>query len=87
MAVTHRFVDDKHPLQGGRWFDDYGRLICAWEWDLAERELTVTCGNCGRRIDLSQFSAEQLQPEALIARLPRLAIETAEQILDMKYDF
>ena len=87
MAITHNFNNDSDYSEGGQWFDDYGRRICQWTWNSSARELTVTCGVNGSKIDLSQFSDHQFTDVELKQRLPTLAIETSDRINKTKYDF
>lgn len=86
MAIAHCFTDDNDYTQGGRWIDDYGRLLCRWTWDTSSLELSVTSGSVGRRQDLSSLNKEWLTDTELRARLPRLAIELAERLKNTTYD-
>ena len=80
MASTHRFKNNANYAEGGYWNDEYGDKICEWEWDLNSRMLTVRCGFRGRKRDLSGFGVGQFTEEILKERLPRLALEIAEDL-------
>ena len=83
--ITHNFTS-ADDVFGGTWFDDYGRVICKWEWNVETKSLTVVCGSAGRQFDLSGFDAQTLDKHHLRTRLPRLAIEAAEQVNSVRYD-
>ena len=87
MATTHSFNNDADYTDGGQWFDDFGRRICQWQWNVKSRELTVTCGSTGSKVDLSEFGDHQFTDEQLRERLPTLSIETAQRINNTTYDF
>jgi hypothetical protein len=82
MASTHRLKNNANYAEGGYWNDEYGDTICEWEWDLNSRILTVHCGFHGRKRDLSGFGVGQFTEETLKERLPRLALEIAEDLRD-----
>ena len=80
MAITHRFKNNADYSEGGYWDGHYGDKICKWEWDMDSRVLTVHCGFRGRKRDLSGFGVRQFTEEILKERLPRLALEIAEDL-------
>jgi hypothetical protein len=84
MAKTHTFANANEAVLGGAWSDDAGRPFCSWTWDHASRKLTVTCGNQGKSKKLPSFEAAELSDEQLRKRLPRLALELAEQIKESR---
>jgi hypothetical protein len=77
---THAFKDPADHTKGGTWFGDYGRHFCRWTWNAQTRELTVIKGPLGKRIDLS--ATGQLTPEELKTRLPVIALEAAQRIVE-----
>jgi hypothetical protein len=85
MALSHKFKDSNNFLQGGEWFDD-GHRICKWAWDASTKKLNIKCGIHGKKIDLSKFEQEKLTDKNLNRTLPMLALETAEDINNIKYD-
>ena len=85
MALSHKFKDSNDFLQGGEWFDD-GHKICEWTWDASSKKLNIKCGIHGKNIDLSKFEQEKLTDKSLNRTLPMLALETAEDINNIKYD-
>jgi len=86
MAITHKFKDSNDFTQGGEWFDDNGRRICEWAWDASTKKLNIKCGIHGRKIDLSKFEQQNLTEKSLNRTLPMLALETAEEINNIKYE-
>lgn len=86
MGLTHKFKDAKDFKQGGEWFDDNGRSICKWSWDASSKKLNVKCGIHGKKIDFSKFEQEKLTDKSLNRTLPMLALETAEEINNIKYE-
>ncbi len=84
MAVTVHFNSETEVSAGGRWCDDYGRVICTWTYDPKLREMEVRCGGLGRRQPLptSDVGAPDLKDQLAI-----LAIEIAEDIRGKKYEF
>jgi len=80
MAITHRFKNNADYSEGGYWNGDYDGKICEWEWDVNSRVLTVCCGFSGRKRDLSGFGVRQFTEEILKKRLPRVALEIAEDL-------
>jgi hypothetical protein len=86
MSITHKFKDSNDFTQGGEWFDD-GRRICEWAWDVSAKKLNIKCGIHGKKIDLSKFEQEKLTDKNLNRTLPMLALETAEEINNIKYEF
>ncbi|NNF96351.1 MAG: hypothetical protein HKM94_05435 [Halobacteria archaeon] len=86
MAITHKFKDANDFTQGGEWFDDNGRRICEWGWDGGAKKLNIKCGIHVRRIDLSKSERQNLTDKNLNRSLPMLALETAEEINNIKYD-
>jgi hypothetical protein len=85
--ITHNLQGPNNFATGGAWFDDYGRVICVWQWDAKTKALAVTCGSRGRRIGLSGVDPKSLDAELLRKRLPRLALEAAEKINGTRYEF
>ena len=85
MALFHKFKDSNDFLQGGEWFDD-GHKICEWDWDASVKKLIIKCGIHDRKIDLSNFEQEKLTDKNLSRTLPMLALETAEEINNIKYE-
>ena len=86
MAITHKFKDSNDFTQGGEWFDDNGRSICKWAWDASAKKLNIKCGIHGKKIDLSKSEQQKLTDKSLNRTLPMLALETAEEINNIKYD-
>ena len=80
MAITHIFKNDADYSEGGYWTDDYGGKICEWKWNMDSRVLTVRCGFHGRERNLNGFGVRQFTEEILKKRLPRLALEIAEDL-------
>ena len=85
MALSQKFNDSNDFLQGGEWFDD-GHRICEWAWDAGTKKLNIKCGIHVKKIDLSKFEQEKLTDKNLNRTLPMLALETAEDINNIKYD-
>ena len=85
MALSHKFKDSNDFLQGGEWFDD-GHKICEWAWDAISKKLNIKCGIHDRKIDLSNFEKDKLTEKNLSRTLPMLALETAEEINNIKYE-
>jgi hypothetical protein len=85
MALSHKFNDSNDFLQGGEWFDD-GHKICEWDWDAGAKKLNIKCGIHDRKIDLSKFEQDKLTEKSLTRTLPMLALETAEEINNIKYE-
>jgi hypothetical protein len=85
MASTHNFANSKDSIVAGAWSDDNGEPICSWSWDPATGKLTVTFGTHDKRKTLPSEMA-QLNAEQLRKRLPRLALNLAEQISATKYE-
>ena len=85
MTLSHKFKDSNDFMQGGEWFDD-GHKICEWTWDAITKKLNIKCGIHGRKIDLSKFEQEKLSDKNLNRTLPMLALETAEEINNIKYE-
>jgi hypothetical protein len=85
MAITHHFSDAGN-LAAGAWKHDFGQMIGTWTWDAATRELTVKVDARGKRFDLSRHGEQNFTAVKLRERLPRLAIEAAEEIDEAKYD-
>ena len=80
MALSHKFNDSNDFLQGGEWFD-HGHRICEWAWDASTKKLNIKCGIHAKKIDLSKSDEKSLN-----RTLPMLALETAEDINNIKYD-
>ena len=85
MALSHKFKDSNDFLQGGEWFDD-GHKICDWAWDATSKKLNIKCGIHDRKIDLSKSEQQMLIDKSLSRTLPMLALETAEEINNIKYE-
>ena len=85
MALSHKFKDSNDFLQGGEWFDD-SHKICEWAWDATTKKLNIKCGIHDRKIDLSKCEQEKLTDKNLNRTLPMLALETAEEINNIKYE-
>jgi hypothetical protein len=85
MAITHHFNNENDVAAGGTWFDDYGRRICDWSWDVQKRILTIKTGAVGRTVDLSKHGDQNFTQETLKQRLPEIAIRKAEDITKRKY--
>ena len=85
MALSHKFKDSNDFLQGGEWFDN-GHKICDWAWDASAKKLNIICGIHDRKIDLSKSEQQMLTEKSLSRRLPMLALETAEEINNIKYE-
>ena len=85
MTLSHKFKDSNDCMQGGEWFDD-GHKICEWTWDAITKKLNIKCGIHGKKIDLSKFEQEKLSDKNLNRTLPMLALETAEEINNIKYE-
>jgi hypothetical protein len=81
MGISHKFKDANDFTQGGEWFDENGRSICEWAWDASTKKLNIKCGIHGKKIDLSKSEEKSLN-----RTLPMLALETAEEINNIKYD-
>jgi len=86
MAISHKFNDSNDFTQGGEWFDDNGRRICEWAWDVSAKKLNIKCGIHSKKIDLSKSEQQKLTDKSLNRTLPMLALETAEEINNIKYD-
>ena len=86
MALSHKFKDPNDFLQGGEWFDD-SHKICEWDWDPGAKKLHIKCGIHDKKIDLSKSEQQMLTDKSLSRTLPMLALETAEEINNIKYDF
>jgi len=85
MALSHKFKDANDFLQGGEWFDD-GHKISEWTWDAGSKKLNIKCGIHDRKIDLSKSEQQMLTDKSLSRTLPMLALETAEEINNIKYE-
>jgi hypothetical protein len=85
MALSHKFKDSNDFLQGGEWFDD-GHKICEWNWIPSAKKLHIKCGIQDRKIDLSKSEQQMLTEKSLSRTLPMLALETAEEINNIKYE-
>ena len=85
MALSHKFKDSNDFLQGGAWFDD-AHKICEWTWEASAKKLHIKCGVHGKNIDLSKSEQQMLTEKSLSRTLPMLALETAEEINNIKYE-
>ena len=85
MALSHKFMDSNDFLQGGEWFDD-GHKICEWAWDASSKKLNIKCGIHDKKIDMSKSEQQMLTEKSLSRTLPMLALETAEEINNIKYE-
>ena len=85
MALSHKFKDSNDFLQGGEWFDD-GHKICDWAWDASSKKLHIKCGIHDKKIDMSKSEQQMLTEKSLSRTLPMLALETAEEINNIKYE-
>ena len=85
MALSHKFMDSNDFLQGGEWFDD-GHKICEWDWHPGEKKLHIKCGIHDKKIDMSKSEQQMLTEKSLSRTLPMLALETAEEINNIKYE-
>ena len=85
MALSHKFKDYNDFLQGGEWFDD-GHKICEWDWHPDAKKLHIKCGIHDKKIDLSKSEQQMLTDKNLSRTLPMLALETAEEINNIKYE-
>ena len=85
MALSHKFKDSNDFLQGGEWFDD-SHKICEWTWEASAKKLHIKCGAHGKKIDLSKSEQQMLTEKSLSRTLPMLALETAEEINNIKYE-
>ena len=86
MDITHKFKDSNDFMQGGEWFDDNGRSICQWTWNAGAKKLNIKCGIHDKKIDLSKSEQQMITDKSLSRTLPMLALETAEEINNIKYD-
>ena len=50
------------------------------------KKLNVKCGIHGKKIDFSKFEQQNLTDKNLNRTLPMLALETAEEINNIKYE-
>lgn len=85
MALSHKFKDYNDFLQGGKWFDD-DHKICDWAWDADSKKLHIKCGIHDKKIDMSKSEQQMLTEKSLSRILPMLALETAEEINNIKYE-
>ena len=85
MALSHKFKNSNDFLQGGEWFDD-DHKICEWDWNASAKKLNIKCGVHGKKIDLSKSEQQMLTEKSLSRTLPMLALETAEEINNIKYE-
>ena len=85
MAISHKFKDSNDFLQGGEWFDD-SHKICEWDWNAIAKILNIKCGVHGKKIDLGKLEQQHLTEKSLSRTLPMLALETAEEINNIKYE-
>jgi hypothetical protein len=85
MALSHKFKDSNDFLQGGEWFDG-GHKICEWDWHPGAKKLQIKCGIYDKKIDLSKSEQQMLTDKNLSRTLPILALETAEEINNIKYE-
>ena len=85
MTLSHKFKDSNDFMQGGEWFDD-GHKICEWTWDAITKKLNIKCGVHGKKIDLSKSEQQMLTEKNLSRTLPMLALESAEEINNIKYE-
>ena len=76
--AVHEFIDEDDPLQGGRWLDRRGELICSWEWEKLNNKLIVRCDS-----RIVEVYMSRTPPDAQ-TRLSLLALETAERSLRAK---
>ncbi len=86
MSITHRFNNTDDVEKGGTWFGNDGELICKWNWHRKSRKLDVRCGSWRSAINLGNYPDRDFTDEKLKKRLPKIAIEKAERLLDTKYD-
>jgi hypothetical protein len=79
VAYTPHFntADD-----GGWWGGDYGERICQWTYDTESNEISVTCGEMGKRHQLPA------KPGGIPLKhhLASIAIQLAAKITGKDYD-